>query len=150
MAKFVLLGDYVIDRNDDDAQPVLFNVLDRITHERYKNSRKYYDIALLRLDRKVIFNQYIRPACLPDSFEVDVRNKAIASGWGRTQYRGQPSQILMKVTLDVFTSNECKEAYRLESRNSQLNKGIIDETQFCAGSYTEKKDTCQVDRFANF
>lgn len=142
--QFVLLGEYVVDSTEDDARPMLFSVIERITHEGFKYSSKYDDIALLRLDRNVPFSQYIRPACLAETYSDSPDGKAIASGWGRTENRGKASTLLMKVTLELFTKDECANTYRNEARSKALSKGIIDEQQFCAGSHKEVKDTCQV------
>lgn len=141
--RYVLLGEYIIDKTDDDAQPVQINVAENIRHPQFKKSAKYYDIALIRLEHKVTFNQYRRPACLPDTFDTNTK-KAIASGWGRTGNRDAASNVLMKVVLELFSNQECNDAYRNEARSSQLKQGILDDHQFCAGSHTEKKDTCQV------
>lgn len=143
-AKYVLLGDYILDRTDEDAQPLQLNIAQTIKHPQFTNAVKYYDIALLRLERDVEFNQYIRPACLAETFDDASQGKALASGWGQTAFRGRQANVLMKVILEIFTRDECNATYRNEARSSQLNKGIVDAQQFCAGSHNEKKDTCQV------
>lgn len=137
------MGDYILDRTDDDAQPLQVNIAEIIIHPQFKASSKYYDICLLRLERNIRFNQYMRPACLPDTFSTNT-HKAIVAGWGKTGYRDGASNVLMKVVLELFTQRECTEAYQKESRGTQLAQGIVEETQFCAGSHTEKKDACQV------
>jgi hypothetical protein len=56
-----------------------------IRHPQYKPPAKYNDIALLKLDHPVEFNESIRPACLhtTDTFPI---NKTVATGWGRIEY----------------------------------------------------------------
>lgn len=142
--KFVLLGEYVLDSREDDANPMLFNVIERFKHEEFKMSSKYNDIALVRLDRNVPFSQYIRPACLSETYMDATDAKATASGWGRTENRGKASTILMKVVLELFTDQECTTSYMAAAASSALKKGIVHEQQFCAGDHTQKKDTCQV------
>lgn len=63
---------------------------------------------------------------------------------GRTDYRGSTSEVLMKVVLELFTEDECNATYLDAARTTQLRYGILPAQQFCAGSHTEKKDTCQV------
>lgn len=94
----------------------------------------------------VQFNQYIRPACLPEAFTTGTA-KAIATGWGKTDYKAQGSDILMKVVLELYSDDECRELFAAESHSSQLKNGIIARTQFCAGSRFERKDVCQVSSF---
>lgn len=64
-AKYVLLGEMDYSGENDDAQPVKLNIVERIKHPEYTSRLKYNDIALLQLENDVIFNEYIRPACLP-------------------------------------------------------------------------------------
>lgn len=124
-------------------------IAEKIPHPQFKRSAKYYDIALVRMAIRVTFSRFMRPTCLPESYEPD-RVKAIATGWGRTDYRGASSQVLMKVTLELFTEDECNATYLDAARTTQLRYGILPEQQFCAGSHTEKKDTCQVNKMNTF
>lgn len=117
-------------------------VIEHITHERFKLSVKYDDIALVKLERNVEFNQFVRPACLAETFMDSREKKFIATGWGRTTHRGKSSNILQKVTLELFTQEECSKSYA--QRYTALNRGIVEPLQFCAGSHNESKDTCQV------
>lgn len=93
--------------------------------------------------RSVEFNEYIRPACLPETYETGTQN-GIATGWGRTEVNSKQSDILMKVILELYSDTECRNGFLLESRKNQLRDGIAVESQFCAGSRTERKDVCQV------
>lgn len=96
----------------------------------------------MKLEKNVEFNQFVRPACLAETFMDASEKKFIATGWGLTTHRGQKSNILQKVTLELFTQDECTKSY--SQRYSALNRGIIEPQQFCAGSHNESKDTCQV------
>lgn len=59
------------------------------------------------------------------------------------EYAGDTSDHLMKVTLQYFSSDECKRKY--ESTSARLLPfGIEDANQICAGGKNEEKDTCQV------
>lgn len=79
------MGDLNLKLSNEGAQPVNYLVVDIIRHPDYKPPAKYNDIALLKLDRRVEFNDFIRPACLyaRDTFDV---NKTVATGWGRINY----------------------------------------------------------------
>lgn len=141
-AKFVLLGELNYGNDTDDAQPKQFDVIDRIRHPDFKYPSKYNDIALLRLNGSVNFNQYIRAACLPQSHLVDAE-RVIASGWGKTNHNKPASEVLQKVILELFSHRECNASYANDI-SRKLRLGIVDETQLCAGSHSAQKDTCQV------
>lgn len=64
----------------------------------------------------------------------------VATGWGVTKFGGQRSNDLLKVTLDLYSTNSCKSIYKTHKK---LPKGIL-ETQFCAGT-RQGSDTCQGD-----
>jgi len=67
-------------RTDDDALPQTVEIEKIIVYPEYKRPAQYHDIAILRLKKEVTYNQWVRPACLPDT---DMHtDKAIATGWG--------------------------------------------------------------------
>lgn len=141
-AKYVLLGDVDYGSKTDDAQPRKLAIIERIKHPEFKYPSKYNDIALIKIDGPVQFNNYIRPACLPQSKSLNSRY-VIASGWGRLDYISSPSEHLQKIVLEIFTQQECNASYA-NAIGRLLDHGIVDETQLCAGSHVERKDTCQV------
>lgn len=56
-------------------------------HPSYKTSEKYNDIALIQLQNKIEFNEFVRPACLnTEPLDTLHWKQAIASGFGKTQY----------------------------------------------------------------
>lgn len=71
--------------SNEGVRPVNYLVVDSIRHPDYKPPAKYNDIALLKLDRPVEFNEFIRPACLYTSNTFEV-NKTLATGWGKINY----------------------------------------------------------------
>ena len=46
------------------------------------------DIALLKLEKELDFNERVKPACLPYGSYLDF-NEAFASGWGRNEPGGE-------------------------------------------------------------
>lgn len=141
-AKIVRLGDLSISSNADDAQPIDVKIIERIRHDDYKIPAKYNDIALLKLEHPVTFSPYVRPACLAESFDIRTE-KVIATGWGRTEYAEMTSDNLQKVVLDKIPQPACNASYAPHLSRS-LIRGIVDDTQFCAGSKLHQ-DTCQGD-----
>lgn len=146
----MLLGELNYANDTDDAHPQQFNVIERIKHPDFKHPSKYHDIALLRLNRSVYFSQYVRPACLQQTHSVNF-DKVIASGWGKTDFNKAASKQMQKVALELFPHDQCNASYASEI-GRRLRIGIDDMIQICAGSHSDKKDTCQVFPFtyANF
>lgn len=63
-------------------------VVERISHSEYDTYTQANDIALLRLERPVVFSNWIKPICLPSG---DLLNKTydgvrmVVAGWGVTE-----------------------------------------------------------------
>nr|CAI5846163.1 unnamed protein product [Callosobruchus analis] len=120
-----------------------YRVLRKIPHPLYATGQQYNDIALIELDGTVKFTEYILPICLDDGNGY-TGIKLIATGWGRLQATGSVSKELQKVDLDYFPQDICQEKYSKVSKRD-LPYGIDWQTQICAGSETEVKDSCQGD-----
>ena len=65
----VTLGEHNIKDDEDKAEPESFNISKVIKHEEYNRRTQDNDIAIIRLDREVEFNDGIRPVCLPSESE---------------------------------------------------------------------------------
>ena len=137
----VRIGDINFEREDDDSDPQTFRVSRVIAHPQYRSPKQYNDIALVELESEMRFNEYSRPACLNSETSID-QQSAIATGWGNTGLFGDSSEILLKVTLDLFKFDECSSKYE---KNRFLENGLVENQQLCAGSYNEEKDTCEGD-----
>ncbi|XP_017468720.1 PREDICTED: serine protease snake isoform X1 [Rhagoletis zephyria] len=111
-----------------------------ILHPKYRSFAYYHDIALMKLAQRAKITPKVRPACLWQLPDLDI-STLVATGWGRTKFRGSRSDELLKVDLNMINQNLCKKLYKKERR---LSNGILDE-QFCAGHMTGGKDTCQGD-----
>lgn len=88
----------------------------------------------------MIFGKYVRPACLWQTQRIN-NTKAIATGWGKVEYTGPSSDVLLKVELNVIPNSECRQY--VKSERKKLHEGIVDG-QLCAGVLEGGKDTCQV------
>uniref|UniRef100_A0A182NZ25 Peptidase S1 domain-containing protein n=1 Tax=Anopheles dirus TaxID=7168 RepID=A0A182NZ25_9DIPT len=140
-ASTVRLGELSLSSSTDEAFPEDYEVAERIPHPEYKQTSHYNDIALLKLNRKVIFSPYIRPICLPLQSTIS-QKRAIATGWGAIGYGLEQSSALLKVTLDLFKFDDCKDLFE---PTRKLRTGLNVSTQMCAGSRNSSKDTCQGD-----
>ncbi|XP_015178493.1 PREDICTED: serine protease snake-like isoform X2 [Polistes dominula] len=76
------VGDLNLVSKDDAAKPKDYKIIDKIPNPQYKPPSLYHDIALLKLETNVEFNEYVRPACLQTTLPDSPENKATATGWG--------------------------------------------------------------------
>ncbi|XP_037826294.1 LOW QUALITY PROTEIN: serine protease snake-like [Lucilia sericata] len=141
---WVRLGELDYSTTTDDASPIDYEIKNIITHPQlyHRHTRKYNDIALVELVKEVQFNDYIMPACLP---LVDGRDfqEYLAAGWGRPNDTTlEMSPHLLKVKLDRFDDDTC--ISKVE-QTEELKYGVNKRTQMCAGSFTDKRDTCMGD-----
>ncbi|KAG5679819.1 hypothetical protein PVAND_009357 [Polypedilum vanderplanki] len=134
----VKLGIIYIHDSGPNAQ--LIDIESFISHPQYQSAEKYFDIALIKLKSFVKFDEYVRPACVCQL--TSEWNKAIAVGFGKTQYENDKgSPHLMKVLLSYVDRATCVATYQ---SYKLLKNGIID-SQFCAGERKGNKDSCQGD-----
>lgn len=91
-------------------------VAEVIVHPEYYSEgvAQYHDIAILKLQRKVEFNKWITPICLP--IDSRIRSMDFTShslevcGFGLTEKR-IPSPVKKRVELEGRTQAECQELY---------------------------------------
>lgn len=119
------------------------------SHENYRNWRRYNDISLLRLTRKLDFSDpKVRPVCLPtrDLGKIDLTNETTkVIGWGTTSFGGNIAKNLMEVDVKVTSQQECNQSYdSVEGSTIAYPQGITDNF-ICAGMPAGGKDSCQGD-----
>ncbi|ESO89229.1 hypothetical protein LOTGIDRAFT_183243, partial [Lottia gigantea] len=82
----VRVGDHHHKKEDLDEQH--FEVEELILHENYQRSTHDNDIALIKIKpnragKRIIFSNYVQPACLPSSNQLyKVGERCLISGWG--------------------------------------------------------------------
>lgn len=146
--KYVRLGILSLEINPNEYRsdcPEQFEIIERIPHPNYSSRKIYNDIALLKLDRTVIFDPHIRPACLTDVKEFPDDTIYQAMGFGRMGHDGdQMSPRLLYVHLNGYSFKECNNSYKFDI-SRRFSDGIIDASQMCAGSKYSIQDTCPGD-----
>ncbi|XP_050305676.1 venom protease-like [Anthonomus grandis grandis] len=129
---------------DDPDHVQEFSIVQQIIHPSYQEPAHYHDIALVKLEKKVNLNTWVRPACLHTSSQSPWTN-VIATGWGRTEYAGDESTELLRVVLELYNQTWCNRVFKRETGSDKLRNGIVDEQMICAGHSSEIRDTCQGD-----
>uniref|UniRef100_A0A182MXY8 Peptidase S1 domain-containing protein n=1 Tax=Anopheles dirus TaxID=7168 RepID=A0A182MXY8_9DIPT len=135
----VRLGDTDLGSADDDGQAHQEAIARIIKHPRYREPRKYYDLALIELAKRVYSNGAICIACVwrePNSPAAVMD----AVGFGALGFGEQLSPTLQKVRLSALDTAEC--AKRVPTSRRQMPEGLR-EDQLCA--HSETMDTCEGD-----
>jgi secreted trypsin-like serine protease len=82
----VLIGGYNLGSNDSNSRAIRSKRV--IMHPKFNRFTFDNDIALIELDDRVKFDDYVQPICLPDKGDQFVPGTiASVSGWGYTSYR---------------------------------------------------------------
>jgi len=55
-----------------------------MVHKQYEDKYLHFDIAVLRLRKPLIFNDYVQPVCIPTT-PPDAGTDCVAIGWGKTK-----------------------------------------------------------------
>ncbi|KAM7360105.1 ovochymase-like isoform 1-T2 [Cochliomyia hominivorax] len=144
----VRLGEHDIKTNPDCRQigkkficnPVVedYGIEKIIIHPKYNGKKHINDIALIKLDRNVVFKNHIKPVCLPittQSFEMKSTTFTIA-GWGITETSSK-SSVLLKAEVLAYSRSVCQAVF---SNMIKLN-----EKHICAGGLQTRRSTCRGD-----
>lgn len=107
-----------------------------IIHEKFlpQSFNQHNDIALIRMNQRIVFNDFIKPICLPSSIDNLVGNAVTLTGFGRTE-TASSSNLKLKVVLNVVENDRCNQIFRVEGRR-------LNVSQICAGGL-KNFDTCR-------
>uniref|UniRef100_A0A0D9R953 Enteropeptidase n=1 Tax=Chlorocebus sabaeus TaxID=60711 RepID=A0A0D9R953_CHLSB len=108
-----------------------------VINPHYNRRRKDNDIAMMHLEFKVNYTDYIQPICLPEENQVFPagRNCSIA-GWGTVVYQGSTANILQEADVPLLSNEKCQQ---------QMPEYNITENMICAGYEEGGIDSCQGD-----
>lgn len=102
-----------------------------------------YDIALMKLDKPFVLNEYVSTASLPYPDQKHEGN-AILTGWGsisRTRQSESP-EVLQAANLPLLSYEECKEA--LDNRLEKEGRNPLHPTNVCTGPLDGTASACKV------
>lgn len=143
MVKYIRLGDLDYNSTADNSSYQDFNISQIFKHPNYTYPVNYNDIALLKLDKPAIFDEFVQPACLHVEKQFNSSSNAfVVAGWGNTDFVSDKNTFLRKAIVDVFPYDDCKERFSNDSK--KLPRGIVEDLHICAGSEVHVNNTCQV------
>ncbi|XP_074648856.1 atrial natriuretic peptide-converting enzyme-like [Tubulanus polymorphus] len=151
---------YLTEKSD---MTLVFGVTRRNAYSPYRQTRKPIhmvrttnytygnwpnDISLIKLDRPVDFNDYVRPICLPAAdLKLPAGTRCYAAGFGRTAEDGKDfSEVAREVRLSIVNRTECQIA--LETADKAV-VGMLRDHHLCAGGQ-KGLDSCQGDSGTSF
>uniref|UniRef100_A0A8C4VMC5 Enteropeptidase n=1 Tax=Gopherus evgoodei TaxID=1825980 RepID=A0A8C4VMC5_9SAUR len=118
-------------------QTVIEKIDQIVINPHYNKRTKDSDIAMMHLQFKVNYTDYIQPICLPEASQqfLPGMNCSIA-GWGRTTNQGSTANILQEAEVPLITNEKCQQ---------MLPEYNITENMMCAGYDEGGVDSCQGD-----
>ncbi|XP_069679774.1 venom protease-like isoform X2 [Periplaneta americana] len=145
LAKWVRVGDLNLRRTDDETKTQEYGIAEMFRHPNYSSPAHYNDIALIKLDKKVKFDGYVRPACLHVEQDIPTLPPE-AIGWGLTDWIGSKgSDDLMKVALNFVAPEICNDTFAPMIGGRKLRMGVTPDSMLCVGDLNGGKDTCKGD-----
>ncbi|XP_028360997.1 enteropeptidase [Phyllostomus discolor] len=117
---------------------VVTRLVDQIViHPQYNKRTKNNDIAMMHLEFKVNYTDYVQPICLPEESQVFPPGRICSiAGWGRVAYEGPTADILQDADVPLLSNEKCQQ---------QMPEYNITENMVCAGYEKGGIDSCKGD-----
>ncbi|NXI60948.1 ENTK Enteropeptidase, partial [Anseranas semipalmata] len=116
---------------------VVQNINQILINPHYKKLTKDSDIALMHLQYKVQYTDYIQPVCLPEKNQNFLPGiNCFIAGWGATTNEGATSNILQEAEVPLILTEKCQQ---------WMPEYSITENMICAGYDNGGVDSCQGD-----
>uniref|UniRef100_A0A3B3BNT6 Granzyme M n=1 Tax=Oryzias melastigma TaxID=30732 RepID=A0A3B3BNT6_ORYME len=108
-------------------------------HGHFQQTITGYDIMLLQLNKRVNFNDRVKPIRLPKrGMTVKEKSECTVAGWGKTRTGGEQVKELQMVNVSVISLDQCQRVWKKYD-------GILPDGVVCAGGYATDKGFCQGD-----
>jgi len=136
----VRIGEWDFSSTSEPHAHIERKIVEKIVHPKYNFFTYEYDLALLKLDKRVDFQDNIIPICLPGNNDLLIGETGIVAGWGRLSEGGQLPSILQYVSVPIVSNEKCKSMFLRAGRHE-----VIPEIFMCAGYDLGGRDSCQGD-----
>ena len=109
---FLVIGE--VDQSRTSGNEQRFRCSKIIIHEDYGFDAPYdKDIALLRLDKYAVFNDHVRPLCIPEpSTVLTEKDLCTVTGFGRVSQNGVKSATLLQANVKIVSLKICTKVKR--------------------------------------
>lgn len=84
-----------------------YTIKDTKVHCLHNQPMYHNDIALLQLDKPIVYNERTQPIALATSNALTEGDNLLLSGWGSTKVWGRSPEMLHQVTLKYMEHNKC-------------------------------------------
>lgn len=141
----VYVGVHDITKRHWDSNVQIISSAEIIAHPKFNWKTYDSDIALVRLRWRVNITNFVRPACLPNSYQrrlVRPGTKGVMLGWGVTETK-KPAAKLREAFIPVVNHKSCKKSYENET-------WPVTSNMLCAGLKVQSKDSCNRDSGGGF
>jgi secreted trypsin-like serine protease len=104
---YIVIGE--VDQSTKSGHEQRFRCTKIIVHEDYEVDTPYdKDIALIRLDKYAVYNDNVRPLCMPGSGTVlTEKDLCTVTGFGRVTQNGMKSARLLEANVKIVNFNTC-------------------------------------------
>ncbi|KAH0624897.1 hypothetical protein JD844_032792 [Phrynosoma platyrhinos] len=123
--------------NLSNPQTVIREIDEIIINPHYNKRTKDSDIALIHLQFRVNYTDYIQPICFPEKNKTFFPGtNCFIAGWGKTTHQGSVANILQEAEVPLIAHNKCQQL---------MPEYTITENMLCAGYDEGGIDSCQGD-----
>jgi len=127
----IRVGEF--DRNTKSGHEAEYQVKKVFRHEDYNvPSPINNDIALLELEKPILFNTYVQPICLPQA-DPAVGTECYITGWGKMKHPGNMVRYLQQAKMPVVSRDVC-------NAKNEASIGIkVTDAMICSGDGGESR-----------
>ncbi|XP_031330925.1 phenoloxidase-activating factor 3-like [Photinus pyralis] len=136
----IRLGDYDVTTDKDCVNGTRYGVecsdpveevgVEKLSaHPGYRPRSGENDIGLIRLSREINYSEFIRPICLPEAANQDLKHgvRLASCGWGLTTYEGETTKVKKKISAHLLPLDTCTILFNHSSKVITANHLCVSE-----------------------